>query len=195
MTRTTLTTIRSEAPMRTYDVAMLTSEEWARSKSVTDGMDDHFGYAMRDAVPWLGQFSMSTWGNYRGRGRPVPAILHTICTQMIQAAVQWGWDLPRPGYTTVFVQRYEPGSSVSPHRDPADNLHSTLILSLGDYEGPQHTIERETFAVRPGAVLRLPCSQGGVRGPRHSVSPVTRGVRWAVILNQIEREEAVFPSP
>lgn len=102
--------------------------------------------------------------------------------------------MPEVGFTTVFVQRYDRGDFVAPHVDPPDNLHSTLILSLGDYAGPLHTIGTDSpIFVPPGSMLRLPCRVGAVRGPRHSVSRVEAGVRWAVILNKIEGQAVVLP--
>lgn len=178
-----------------YSVLPLFSEQRARSAEVCAVLESEFGDSLRGSPRWLGSFSLAIWGHYRSVARPLTPPLQGLTVRMIEAAKAANWAMPEDGFTTVFVQRYDRGDFVAPHLDPSDNLHSTLILSLGDYAGPLHTIGTDSpVSLPPGSMLRLPCRVGAVWGPRHSVSRVEAGVRWAIILNKIEGQAVVLPT-
>lgn len=178
-----------------YAILSLFPAQRARSVEVCAALEREFGDFQRDAPRWLGSFNLAIWGHYRRVARPLPPALRELTTCMIDGAKAANWEMPEEGFTTVFVQRYDRGDFVAPHVDPLDNLHSTLILSLGDYTGPLHTIGTDSpIFIPPGSMLRLPCRVGAVRGPRHSVSPIEAGVRWAIILNKIEGQAVILPT-
>jgi hypothetical protein len=101
-------------------------------------------------------------------------------------------------FNTVFLQRYDVGDFVRLHRDPKNNTGYTIIAVLGDFDGAETTIHRgdvsERFTLQAGDVLVLPCYMNDIQGDSHEVSPVTRGTRYAIILNTIQRAEPEEPS-
>ncbi|UIS25291.1 hypothetical protein [Erythrobacter phage vB_EliS-L02] len=133
----------------------------------------------RPVPEWLGDFSFVTYD----RPRKLPAALFALFEHMrdIDDVLFGGQKWNR-----VFVQRYREGESVSEHRDPKTNVDHTLIAIFGDFDGATSRVDDEVFQLRAGDMLRLPCTINGRQGPLHSVSPVTRGTRYALILNHID---------
>ena len=147
----------------------------------------------RPVPAWLGNFSFRLFGEAYGK-------THGLLPQDIRELVDRMMGVvPDQKFTTVFVQRYREGELVRPHRDPRDNVGYTLIAVLGDFEGAETKIYGDDddgstkIQLRRGDLFRLPCTIGGVQGPKHEVSAVTRGTRYALILNTIEtRQSGLF---
>ena len=128
---------------------------------------------------WLGNFSFKMFGKaYRRNYGRTPEPLRT-------AAVELASLRPQQVFTTVFLQRYTVGQQVLAHRDPRNNVGVTVIGVFGDFTGAVSHVGNESLQLNSGDVLVLPCTINGVQGPRHSVSPVTSGTRYALILNTI----------
>lgn len=140
---------------------------------------------LRGSPLWLGDFQMQKWELDTAQ---IPGALVPFVAKLASVAPP-----PFP-YNYVFLQRYEVGEGVRWHRDPRNNLWGTLIAPFGEYTGAETSIryqpeeEAETCQVLPGTALWLPCTVSGRQGPHHSVSNVTSGERWALILNTIHRE-------
>jgi len=133
----------------------------------------------RPCPAFLGNFQFAMFGDVYGRYHgALPPGLHHLAKRM--AALY-----PQEEFNAAFVQRYDLGAYVKAHKDPMNNLNRTLIAIFGDFEGAETTVGGEKFTARPGDLVELPCTVNGVRGPRHQVSPVTSGCRYALILNTI----------
>lgn len=90
-------------------------------------------------------------------------------------------------HNTLFIQKYEKGEEVKPHRDPKNNRGYTAITVFGNFEGAETIIEgNQRIQMHSGDVLVLRCNHNGLPRPLHRVSPVTKGIRYALIINQIE---------
>lgn len=127
------------------------------------------------APDWLGDFGMVSYSNWKDLpdGLRLPAVRLAAFAQ-------------EQDFNRFFVQRYREGEQVYPHRDPMNNVGYTIIGIFGDFEGAVTNVAGETYRMNHGDVLKLPCTIDGVQGPLHSVSPVKRGTRYALILNTIE---------
>jgi hypothetical protein len=98
--------------------------------------------------------------------------------------------VPNQSFNTVFIQSYEPGQCVKPHRDPRNNVGQTVIGLFGDNWETLLSVDSEETQFRqfPGDVFILPCTIDGVQGPRHAVNWAINsgnGIRHAIILNTI----------
>ena len=151
----------------------------------------------RPVPAWLGNFEFKLFGRAYGKEHGVlPPEIRPIAERLMRL-------IPAQAWTTVFVQRYLTGQEVLPHRDPKNNTGYTVIAVFGDYDGAETTLEGsdvlpdgslkfgsgaddDRFRLERGDVLILPCTINGVQGPKHAVSPVTRGIRYTLILNTIE---------
>lgn len=91
-------------------------------------------------------------------------------------------------FNTIFLQRYKEGSRVKPHIDPRNNKGHTIIAVFGDFEGGISTIDGKEEKLNAGDVIIQQCTIGYGLGPRHSVSEITKGTRYALILNTIIKE-------
>lgn len=136
---------------------------------------------MSPAPRWLGRFSLRYWkqANWEEVLRHVPSVV-AVLTRRLATLV------PDQQFNTLFLQRYEVGDFVAPHRDPVSNVGCTVISVCGDFEGAKSTVAGISFSLAPGDVLVQCCTVSGVQGPWHEVSPVARGVRYAVILNTVQ---------
>lgn len=134
---------------------------------------------LRPCPPWLGNFHFKIYGEAYGRyyGK-LPLNLRHAAEHMEKLT-------PDEFFNAAFLQRYQQGESVYPHRDPANNLNCTLIGLFGSWEGATLTVDGKDYHPVAGDVVQLRCTINGVRGPVHQVSPVTKGTRWALILNTI----------
>lgn len=133
----------------------------------------------RPCPEFLGSFGISYYGHPYGRGKTIPSVLVPIAEHMASFH-------PEQSFNATFIQHYPTGSYVKPHRDPKSNVGQTLILVLGDFEGAvSHVATYDPVALRHGDMLSLECTIDGVQGPRHQVSSVTRGTRYALILNAV----------
>ena len=136
------------------------------------------GVPLRPAPRWLGNFSFRVWGG--GTPDPVP-----FPVELADLVVQLQQQVASQQFNTVYLQRYDRGHQVLEHRDPKNNLGYTVIGTFGTWEGATTSVrEPENLSFRMGAgdVAVLPCTLNGKQGPRHSVSRVTYGTRWALIL-------------
>ena len=101
---------------------------------------------------------------------------------------------PNQEFNTIFIQKYEAGTSVKKHRDPRNNIGYIIIAVFGDYDGAVSRIYHEetsgstSFHLKPGDVLVLPCTIDGKQGPAHEVSEIEDGTRYAIILNTIIKD-------
>lgn len=131
------------------------------------------------AVPsWLGTFKFrpyykSSYVNHPSLG-PIAKRLSTL--------------VPAQKFNTAFLQRYDTGSCVSPHRDPRNNIGFTIIAVAGEFTGAETALSCPPgrLHLKSGDVLVMPCTIDGIQGPRHEVSPVITGTRTTLILNTLE---------
>lgn len=142
----------------------------------------------RDVPGWLGNFQFTVYSESTKTLRKEAYRFKEFVVDRLAMLK------PEQDFNTVFFQRYETGTFVKPHRDPASNIGHTIIAILGEFEGAVTTLRLDTgdvtFRLAAGDVLVLPCTIDGVRGCVHEVSPVLSGTRYAVILNTIETEQA-----
>lgn len=127
---------------------------------------------------WLGGFGFRMFDGPYEKKIPLPRELLAY-----KAAVSK--YLPNQSVNTVFAQKYTAGQRVFAHRDPKNNVGKTAILVVGDFEGAETTVGNEKLKLNRGDLLVLACTIAGKQGPRHSVSEITRGVRYSFILNTI----------
>lgn len=126
---------------------------------------------------FLGKFHISYYGQPYGRGRQLPEALDDLAQRMTQIH-------PEQTFNAAFIQKYEQGAFVAAHRDPRSNTGHTLIAVFGDFDGGMTTIDGYApFTLEEGDILSLECTINGIQGPRHEVSEITRGTRYALILN------------
>jgi len=126
---------------------------------------------------FLGNFGISYYGHPYGRGNKIPEELRPLAQKMASLH-------PEQKFNAAFIQRYPCDAFVKPHKDPMTNIGYTLILVLGDFDGPVSQVQGyEDVVLQNGDMMSLECTIDGVQGPLHRVSPVTCGVRYALILN------------
>jgi len=147
---------------------------------------EHYELQLQAAPAWLGDFSLKVWST-----ADAPSPLKLLAGRMVAKARDCVWSLPRQaetlgGYNTLYLQRYFEGQSVKPHKDPKNNRHSVLLLSLGDFDPPEHLFDGAPHRLPTGTLLHfsawLDTLGGSWLSPAHSVGPLPRGERWALIL-------------
>lgn len=128
------------------------------------------------AVPtWLGNFAFRCYYNN--------SIQHTRLNKVVERLASLK---PEQKFNTVFLQRYRVGAWVGEHRDPKNNVGVTIIGIAGEFTGAiSKCAGQRDYQLLPGDVAIQPCTIEGVQGPRHSVTPVLSGTRYALILNTI----------
>ena len=126
----------------------------------------------RPCPPWLGKFSFITYNK-------LPPELARINT-----AIE---TYSGVSFNAWFLQKYDKGSYVAPHRDPKNNLHFTYIIPFGSWSGGVSVTEDFRSRWEPGQVYFQRCTINNVQGPRHSVTEITSGTRYAFIGNIIQR--------
>jgi len=139
------------------------------------------GQKLRPVPSWLGDFHFKVYGQVynRDQGR-LPPLLRQAAIELIER-FQLGIR-----FNAAFLQRYDTGTSVKEHRDPANNLHRTIIAPFGTYTGGNLVVENKIVSTLvPGAAVCLPCTVDGQRGPKHHLTKIETGTRWALILNHI----------
>jgi hypothetical protein len=131
----------------------------------------------RPCPRWLGNFSFATFG---GRYPALPESLTFFVAHLATL-------VPDVAFNTVFVQRYCAHEFVGEHRDPKNNLDVTIIAPVGTWTGGESIIMGTgRFAVAPGDALVLNCwREGKSAPPRHALSKIESGTRYALILNRI----------
>lgn len=149
----------------------------------TEGLLEDLPSDFRKCPGFLGNFGFRIYGNAYGKSfGKLPRSLGMLARQM-------GALHPEQQFTTAFLQRYDTGHEVLLHRDPRNNVGHTVITTFGDYDGAVTTLYTEEgkqiLTLRPGDVFSLECTIGGKQGLPHEVSRVTRGTRFALILNTI----------
>ncbi len=129
----------------------------------------------RPCPVWLGNFTFRTYD--KKSGPPSENVLYVAqkLTDLVEDQT----------FNVVFLQKYEEGQEVYSHWDPRNNVGHTIIVPFGNFEGATHTIDGEEVKVEPGDVLIQQCTIGYSMGPKHSVSAVESGTRFALILNTI----------
>jgi hypothetical protein len=136
----------------------------------------------REVPRWLGDFKFSVFGPTGKARKSLPYRVREFMDELALLC-------PEQDFNTAFVQRYDVGTSVKPHRDPRNNVGYTVIAVLGEFEGATTRLHLEpehvTFTLKSGDILVLPCTINGVQGCIHEVSPVLSGTRYAVILNTV----------
>lgn len=132
------------------------------------------------AVPkWLGNFNFCIYGESGGKNRgSLPPDLQALADKMQKL-------VPEQEFTTAFLQKYEKGEFVKPHRDPRNNLGYTIIAVFGEFEGAESVVGKKRLQLRTGDVLVQRCNLNKLPRPLHRVSEVTSGTRYALILNTI----------
>lgn len=141
----------------------------------------------RKAPSFLGNFSFQAFGKgYKNK----------TSGHIRKEAIRLSRLVPTQTFTNVFVQKYEAGQNVKPHRDPKNNTGHTIISIYGSFHPtPLNKVwyskgkKSENFFVHEGEALVLPCTISGQQGPWHSMSwePWATGTRYAIILNTIEK--------
>lgn len=129
----------------------------------------------RPCPKWLGNFQFKV---YDKNTDPPPKEIIQIANKVIGL-------VDNQKFNTIFLQKYEYGEYVKPHIDPRNNVGKTIIVPFGEYTGGLSIIEGETIDVSPGDVLVQDCTNGYSMGPKHSVSKIESGMRFALILNSI----------
>lgn len=134
--------------------------------------------AYRSAPHFLGNFRAAMYGDVYGRKVAIPSRLQPYFDKF--AAL-----VPNQKFNVLFVQKYPTGASVKPHKDPKNNTGKTIVFVCGGFTGATTTVENKTFQLVRGDCLIQDCSINGKQGPRHQVSEVLSGTRYAFILNTI----------
>eukprot|EP01129_Flabellula_baltica_P004490 TRINITY_DN1565_c0_g1_i3.p1 TRINITY_DN1565_c0_g1~~TRINITY_DN1565_c0_g1_i3.p1 ORF type:complete len:138 (+),score=22.96 TRINITY_DN1565_c0_g1_i3:533-946(+) len=88
-------------------------------------------------------------------------------------------------FNVAWVQEYKTGNEVLSHQDPANVLNVVPVATFGDFEGGIYTVDGHSFPVEQGDLLLLRGKLDGTEMPFHSVSPITKGIRYSFILNRI----------
>lgn len=135
----------------------------------------------RKCPPWLGTFKFTIYD----AKNPLPQHLRDLHNEIVKAV-----ELEKFECNTWFAQTYKTNTEVFEHKDPKSNLGWTYVAVFGTFEGAESTIkyegkEPEKIQLYDGDILVLPCTNDGIQGPLHSVSPVTSGTRYAFIGNRI----------
>ena len=140
----------------------------------------------RSVPRWLGNFAFVTFRrspSFGPQDYPVLPSSFEPFVKVLEALVTV------QSFNTIFLQRYGVGSEVLRHRDPLTNTATTIIAPFGDFGGAESLCEGYRFFVRPGDVAIQRCTTSCLLSrPWHSVSPVTKGTRYALILNTIDTE-------
>lgn len=124
---------------------------------------------------WLGAFDFKCFYNYSYKNSRLIKVIDHLATIR-----------PEQKFNTVFLQRYKTADYVGPHRDPKNNVGVTIIGIAGLFTGAtSHCEPGLAYQIAPGDVAVQDCTIDGVQGPRHRVSPVLSGTRYALILNTI----------
>lgn len=80
--------------------------------------------------PWLGNFSFGAYGPaYSKSVDKLPRGVIEFCKAIASDCV------PDQKFNTIFIQKYEVGEFVRPHRDPKNNIGKTIIAIFGEFTG------------------------------------------------------------
>jgi len=133
----------------------------------------------RRCPKWLGNFSMIKFDLKQAKKENIPPVVLRIAEKVL------GVIEIKQNFNTIFIQKYEPGQYVKPHYDPRNNVGHTVIIPFGEFEGGVSTVNSESFLLKPGNILIQQCTIGYSIGPRHSISAIESGTRYALIFNTI----------
>jgi hypothetical protein len=164
-----------------------------RLESTPELLEALEGIDYRASPSWLGTFGFRMWTWKQGPEDRGIAVLRgdgRLPCQVWNAAFKMAAAYETPQiWNTLFVQRYEPGQNVKPHRDPRNNTGETLIGLVGTFRATLLRVEDRWYAQEPGDVFVLPCTIAGKQGPVHEMEwpEGVTGTRYAIILNTIER--------
>lgn len=148
-------------------------------------IEDALAENTRQVPHWLGNFSFAVYGQNGKSLRKLPNAIKELNAKLASELC------PDQFFNTTFIQKYEAGHFVKPHRDPKNNIGNTIIAVLGDFTGAETTLHLDRkirFTLVAGDVLVLQCTVNGIQGCLHEVSPVKFGTRYAIIQNTIESE-------
>lgn len=128
---------------------------------------------------WLGEFTFSM----HKKLDKLPVLIQQEINNL--AAL-----VPDQDFNTYFIQKYEAGQNVFPHRDPKNNVGYTIIGVYGGfYPTPwsEYTRTKERYQIHSGDTLIQECTINNQQGPQHSVtwSKDATGTRYCIILNTI----------
>ena len=137
----------------------------------------------RSVPSWLGNFKFKIFGQTYGKDHGLPPLPILIQARKLRSLV------PEQKFNTIFLQKYEVGAQVLPHRDPKNNTGHTIIGVFGEFTGAKTKVDTQEYQLYSGDVMILPCTIGSIQGPQHQVSAVESGTRFALILNTIETIE------
>lgn len=141
----------------------------------------------RPCPNWLGNFQFKIYNEKESPSEELMVVAKSILKELEERS-KAATPIQEAGkqiFNTIFVQKYESGEFVKPHRDPRSNVGYTVIIPFGEYTGGKHLIEGKEAEVNPGDVLIMPCTIGYSMGPRHSLSEIESGTRYALIFNTI----------
>jgi hypothetical protein len=128
---------------------------------------------------WLGNFNFKVFNE-----KSLPEQEHLIVFDEALALAVSIADI-KQDFNTIFIQKYEIGELVRPHKDPRSNVGYTIVIPFGEFKGATNTIEEDELIIEPGDFLVQECTNGFSMGPKHSVSAVQSGTRYALIFNTI----------
>lgn len=138
------------------------------------------GEILRPVPNWLGTFKFKIYGECYGRKQGLlPPELKAAAIKLI--------DLFAPGtrFNAAFLQCYPTGSEIHEHRDPANNINCTIVAPFGTFTGGNLIIGNKTQDLSVGGAILFPTTVNGKQGPKHRLTKIKSGTRWALILNQI----------
>jgi predicted 2-oxoglutarate/Fe(II)-dependent dioxygenase YbiX len=86
----------------------------------------------------------------------------------------------------INFDRYTEGEGVPKHKDPHQQLGALILASFGDYEGGLLIDSKEKCVMRKsGDVCIMRCRIPGSVRPLHEVTPVTKGVRYSLMITTL----------
>ena len=137
----------------------------------------------RTCPPWLGNFKFKMIKS-----------LDKLPTILKQEFKDLNSLVPAQRFNTWFIQQYEPGQNVKPHRDPLNNKGLTIVSLYGQLWRTILTVDKIKYFQSPGQIFVFPTTINNTQGPIHSMNwdtPENAGVtqfttRWALICNTIE---------
>lgn len=165
----------------------------------TELLDALNSLSLRAAPGFLGDFDYQQYKVQPGVRTALPEVIRDEFIKLEKL-------VPVQIFNTWFIQKYNPGQGVLPHRDPKNNVGYTILGLYGrDWEtrlevkeekyvddpwGRKH-LDLVKYKQFPGDVFILPCTIHGIQGSTHQMTwPQvpdfdTQGTRWALICSTI----------
>lgn len=133
---------------------------------------------------WLGDYETSLYALENMSPFEIPHVF-TKLAKVVLPLVETDQQ-----YNNIMLQRHVEGTVVRPHFDPRDVKGYAIVIPFGIYEGGSIIIDGEEVEVNPGDVLLRQATKGFTMGPRHSISAVESGTRYALEFLTIIKEES-----